>query len=69
MSPMEIRLGDIAHMRKKHPCGSFAWRITRVGADIGIRCTKCNRRVVLPREKFERCVVRLESGGEVVDRP
>jgi hypothetical protein len=56
MSPMQIMVGDIAHMRKAHPCGGSDWEITRIGADIGMKCLKCGRRVMLPREEFERRV-------------
>jgi hypothetical protein len=43
-------------MRKAHPCGGLEWAVTRVGADIGLRCIKCGRRVMLTREEFERRV-------------
>ena len=56
MSPMQIRVGDVACMRKQHPCGSFEWEVTRIGADIGMKCLKCGRRVMLAREEFERRV-------------
>lgn len=55
---MDIKVGDIVQMRKTHPCGSDRWRVYRVGADIGIRCLGCDRRVMLPRRKFERGVKR-----------
>ena len=55
---MEIKVGDIVQMRKTHPCGSDRWRVYRVGADIGIRCLGCDRRVMLPRRKFERSIKR-----------
>ena len=48
--------GDSVVLRKPHPCGSYAWSITRVGADIGLRCESCGRRVMLAREEFERRV-------------
>lgn len=41
-------------MRKKHPCGSDIWVIYRIGADIGIRCTGCDRRVLLARSVFNK---------------
>jgi len=65
MSPMQIRVGDVARMRKQHPCGSSEWEVTRVGADIGMKCLKCGRRVMLPREEFERRVKRLGPPGGV----
>ncbi|NLX09346.1 MAG: DUF951 domain-containing protein [Chloroflexi bacterium] len=52
--PEDIRVGDIVQMRKTHPCGSDRWQVYRVGADIGLRCLGCDRRVMLPRRKFER---------------
>jgi len=51
---MEMKLGDIVRLRKKHPCGGFEWEITRLGADIGLRCLKCQRRVLIERSILER---------------
>jgi hypothetical protein len=63
---MEIRIGDIVRLKKKHPCGSDEWQVIRVGADIGIRCQKCQRRVLLERGVFERRVKAfLSRGGEL----
>jgi len=62
---MEIHLGDVVRLRKKHPCGNFEWRIVRVGADIGIQCLKCNRRVLMPRREFEKRVKAFVSQGRV----
>jgi hypothetical protein len=59
--PLDIRLDDIVRLRKPHPCGSYEWRVVRLGADIGIRCLECNRRVLLPRRKFERSVKAIIS--------
>ena len=52
--PLEIHVGDRVRMRKVHPCGGYEWEVTRVGADIGMRCLTCHRRVMLPRSKFEK---------------
>ena len=53
---IEIRLGDVVRLKKKHPCGSYEWQVVRLGADIGIRCLKCRRQVLLERSIFERRV-------------
>jgi len=53
---MEIKLGDRVRLKKKHPCGSYEWEVVRLGADIGIKCLKCQRRVLLERSVFERRV-------------
>jgi len=55
-TPQEIQIGDRVRMRKPHPCGGYAWEVTRIGADIGIRCLTCGRRAMLPRAKFEKQV-------------
>ena len=60
----EIRLGDIVRMRKPHPCGSSEWEVVRLARDIGIRCTRCERRVLIPRSQFTRQVKALVRQGE-----
>lgn len=51
---IEIHVGDIVKMRKKHPCGSFEWEVVRIGADIGMVCQSCGRKVMLPRGEFNK---------------
>lgn len=55
----ELALGDVVKMRKPHPCGSDVWTVTRVGADIKIKCHGCERVVMLPRPDFEKRVKKL----------
>lgn len=52
----EINLDDVVRLKKVHPCGGYEWRVVRLGADIGIRCLTCGRRVLLERSVFERRV-------------
>ena len=54
MQPMQLELGDRLRLRKQHPCGSFDWEVVRLGADIGLCCEKCGRRILLPRSEVER---------------
>lgn len=49
----DIREGDVVKMKRPHPCGSTEWRVTRVGADVGIECLRCGRRVMVDRRRFE----------------
>ncbi len=56
--PIEVYVEDIVRLRKVHPCGSYEWRVVRIGADIGLKCLGCGRRILLPRSTFER---RLKS--------
>jgi hypothetical protein len=45
----EIHTNDTVRLRKPHPCGSYDWKIYRLGADIGLECLGCGKRVLLPR--------------------
>ncbi|OGN99778.1 MAG: DUF951 domain-containing protein [Chloroflexi bacterium RBG_13_52_12] len=60
---LEIKLGDVARLKKVHPCGSYDWEVVRLGADIGIKCRKCGRHVLMSRSVFERRVKELISRG------
>jgi hypothetical protein len=51
---LELCLGDVVRMKKVHPCGEYEWEVVRLGADIGIRCVKCSRRVIMPRSALEK---------------
>ena len=57
--PMNLHVGDVVRLKKPHPCGGFEWQITRIGADIGLRCLTCGRRVLVPRSKVERRIKRV----------
>ena len=50
----ELHLDDVVRLKKVHPCGSYQWKIVRLGADIGLRCLGCGRRVLLERGVLER---------------
>ncbi|MBA7680721.1 hypothetical protein ES703_89042 [subsurface metagenome] len=60
----EIKLGDVVRLKKKHPCGSYEWQVVRLGADIGIKCLKCQHYVLLERSVFERRVKAFLSRGQ-----
>ena len=61
---MKIKLGDVVRLKKKHPCGGYQWQVVRLGADIGIKCLQCQRRVLLQRSTFERRVMEFVSRGK-----
>lgn len=56
MPPMlpELHINDRVRLRKPHPCGSYEWKIVRLGADIGLECQGCGRRVLLTRRVLSR---------------
>lgn len=60
---MDVRVGMRVVLRKPHPCGGLEWAVTRTGADVGVQCLRCGRRVMLEREEFERRVRRVTDPG------
>jgi hypothetical protein len=62
-APIEFRMGDVVRLRKPHPCGTYDWKIVRLGADLGLRCLKCDHRVLLPRSTVERRLKEFVSRG------
>ncbi|MDO8562582.1 MAG: DUF951 domain-containing protein [Candidatus Limnocylindria bacterium] len=61
--PLALYLDDVVTLRKRHPCGGATWRIVRLGADLGLRCATCGRRVLLPRAEVERDITRFVERG------
>jgi len=62
----DLQLNDILRMRKSHPCGGSDWKVIRLGADIGLECLTCNRRVMLTRRELAR---RLKKVLSKADQP
>ena len=60
-------MGDVVQLRKPHPCGGLEWEVVRLGADIGLRCGSCGRRVLLERRTLEKRLRAFVSRGEPID--
>ena len=41
-------------MKKGHPCGANLWEVVRLGADIKLKCTNCNRVILISRIEFNK---------------
>ena len=67
MPPVDFRLTDVVQLRKPHPCGGREWTVDRLGADIGLRCRTCGRRVLLPRRLLERRMQSFLVRGPAVE--
>jgi hypothetical protein len=61
--PIPFYIDDVVRLRKPHPCGSYEWIVVRIGADIGLRCLTCGRRVLLPRRTVEKRLKHFVSRG------
>ncbi len=66
---VEFQMGDVVRLRKQHPCGGDTWTIVRLGADIGLQCNTCQRRVLLERSLVERRLRSFVSQGESLHQP
>jgi hypothetical protein len=64
---MDIKLNDILVMKKEHPCGGKDFLVLRVGMDFRVRCVKCNREVMVPRQKIEKNIKKVMRDGVQVD--
>jgi hypothetical protein len=59
----DLRLQDVIMLRKPHPCGGNAWKVVRLGADIGLECTQCGRQMLLPRRELARRLKKYLTRG------
>jgi len=68
MENKEYQLGSIVMMKKQHPCGTNEWEVTRVGADIKIKCIACQRSILLPRVEFNKKIKKIISKEGIHER-
>ncbi|MBE6750301.1 MAG: DUF951 domain-containing protein [Ruminococcaceae bacterium] len=62
---MDIRVGDKLIMKKKHPCGSDIFTVTRIGMDFKLRCDGCSHEIMIPRLKAEKALKKIvKPNGE-----
>ena len=66
--PIPFAVGDVVRLKKPHPCGGFDWSVVRLGADIGVKCVTCGRRVLLPRRDLERRMKLFVDRGPAIDQ-
>ncbi len=61
---MDIRTGDILTMKKNHPCGANEMLVLRAGMDFRLRCVKCSREFMVPRNKIEKNIKKVSRDSE-----
>ena len=59
-----LKVGDIAEMKKPHPCGCKEFKILRVGSDVKISCCQCERTLALDRIKVEKMIKKIVLSEE-----
>ena len=65
---MDIQVGDLLEMKKKHPCGAQTFLCLRTGADFKLKCTGCGHEVMVPRSKSEKNIKKVLRNGEEVSK-
>jgi hypothetical protein len=65
----DLKLDDRVRLRKPHPCGGYEWKIVRLGADIGLECLSCGRKVLLPRRILARRMKAILPASQAQDQP
>lgn len=58
---MDIKVGNIVRLKKKHPCGSFEWEVLRIGADFRLKCTGCGHQIMIARKLVEKNVKEIKE--------
>lgn len=53
---MKYEIGMIIETKKPHVCQNNLWIVIRTGADIKIKCQKCNREIMLPKVKLDKII-------------
>ena len=56
MAKNSYEVGELVKFKKPHPCGENRWKIIRVGMDFKVKCTNCERLVMMSRREFEKKV-------------
>lgn len=56
---MDIQLNDHLIMKKNHPCGEKEFLVLRIGMDFKLRCIKCGREFMVPRNKIEKNIKKV----------
>ncbi|MBR5559146.1 MAG: DUF951 domain-containing protein [Oscillospiraceae bacterium] len=61
---MDVRVGDVLTMKKKHPCGSLNFLVLRSGMDFRLRCQGCGHEMMVPRVKIEKNIKQISRTNE-----
>lgn len=65
MKIIKFSPGDILVMKKKHPCSSETFKVVRVGSDVRIMCTGCQRDITVSRENLEKMIKKVIENQQI----
>ncbi len=61
MRIIKFAVGDTLELKKPHPCGSRLFRVVRVGSDVRVICSGCERDMTVDRIKLEKSIKKVIS--------
>jgi hypothetical protein len=61
---LDVRVGDVLTLKKKHPCGSQEWTVLRIGADFRLKCRVCGHEVMSARSNIEKNIRKIDRDSQ-----
>lgn len=61
----EIKKGSKLILKKGHPCGTNLWEITSYGVICKIRCTGCDRIVIIDRTDLKKRIKKVVNDEKI----
>lgn len=62
---IKINLGDFLVLKKGHPCGENKWKVIRIGADVKLKCMRCDRVVMIDRPTLTKRIKKVINPSSV----
>ncbi len=62
---MIFKAGDTLVLKKKHPCGSFKWKVVKNGIDVTLECVECSRIIKVNRMELRKRIKEIIEIGDV----
>ncbi|CCV64933.1 hypothetical protein BN85413560 [Alteracholeplasma palmae J233] len=53
-------IGEKIYTKKNHACGKNEWEVKRIGADIKLVCTNCQREIMLPKRELDKKIIKKD---------
>jgi len=63
---INYQLGTRVIMKKPHPCGCNEMLVKRSGMDFKLKCVKCSREFMVPRNKIEKNIKKIVRSSDDV---
>jgi hypothetical protein len=61
---VDVKLNDQVIMKKPHACQTNLWVVTRVGADMKLKCVNCGHEIMMDRLKFYKKLKKVINNEE-----